>query len=1002
MKSQEKGWFLSRYLALALGLLIIVPQISRAQSPPPNDDFANRFVLTGTNAIMEGTLSGATLETNEPLHSTNATGGSVWWTWTAPADGIVGIADLPNFPAYSLAQAVAVYEGDSLDSLQQVTVFTALFFQPAFFLVSSNQTYQIAVVGRYPGDPRQVELSLTLYDNPTNDSFQTSSPLIVGQTNIVCSYFDTLEQEALWWNWTAPVDGVLELQTFGDSVAPLFTGTDVSNLVSIGWGPTSFGNYGYEVHAGEVLYVQAGENIEDGATEFAWSFNAELANDQFTNSIVLSGLPAQASGDITYALPEPGEPSPMGKSPAHTLWYQWTAPTTGQFGIMLGGSATVVSVYTGNSVSNLAVIAGKKYSAEPIIFQATAGRTYSILVGGNAGPFQLTIVAAPPNDNFASATELTGWNAETNSYTTCATMQPGEQPLTKYDSHQSIWWSWQAPYSGWVDLSLAASYPVPLEVFTGSTLRSLRLVPYGNYNPTFGLTTAAFQAQAGTIYYIRATGIRVMENHQLVIMSGPIDLSLALNTLQASVAGGSNLIVGQQNVTIQTQTNGILSGDPVALTFTAIIDLNHDPIVGTISGPPWQYTFTNMPCGLYQVTVSGTNADGVAIFAPPFTLRVSPQNDNFANSLPMPALPGGPNGTFAGATLEPGEPKFSHADTASTWFYWTPSNSAPFEVTLYDGSLQIFEGDSFANLHLVKSAANGTFVFNAVSNHTYQLRCSTASDPERSTYTVVFAQKYTNDNFADRITLTGSNVTFIADNSAATTQPGEPPPHKPSLWWTWTSPGDGYIVVTRTNMNTSYPIYLGIYTGTDFKNMQIVYAETNLGEPPASVLVPVHAGTNYQIAAEAEMPLADMLVTFNLQFTPGSTNDNFADRIAITDSNLVFSGENYSATLESNEPPEFVGQPPTQIEATLWWQWTAATNGTATINYLSGSLKPFVAVYQGTDLASLTNLAANTTYFVVPTSYTFTAQAGQTYDISVGAGGSARGQFVLQLIPPGP
>lgn len=981
MKSRAKG-SLHQTLCLAFACVVgvfVVPQICRAQSPPPNDDFTNRIVLTGTNTVMVGTLAGATLETNEPVVSTNAIGGSVWWTWTAPADGIVDIADLPGFPSYDLAQFVGVYTGDSLDSLQQVMVATGV---PAFFMAASNQTCQIAVVGRYPGDSSLVELSLALYDVPTNDSYDTRSPLTMGQSNNACCYFNNLAQQHLWWTWTAPAHGVVGSQTWGDSDVALFTGTP-GNLVQLSQFWTSFGIYGYEVQPGEVLIIQSGAN--SGLTDFELTFSGEVPNAQFTNPIVLSGLPAQVSGDGTYALAEPGDPPVMGQSPARALWYQWTAPTNGPVGIMLSGSATVVSVYTGNSLSNLVAIAGKKYSAEPITFQATAGRTYSILVGANSGPFQFTIVGPPPNDDFAAATVLSGWYAETNSYTTCATMQPGEKPLTQYDSRQSIWWSWQAPFSGWVDLSLTASYPIPLEVFTGGTLPDLQLVPYQNYNPNYGLTTAAFEAEADTVYHIRATGIRAFQNGKLVTMNGPIDLSLALSTLQASV--GSPTLIGQQNVTVLVQTNAQFE-DPVSLTFST------GSISGTIFGPPWQYTFTNVPPGLYQVTVAGTNADGAPVFAPPFTLRVKPQNDDFADRIPMPPTPGGPDGSFAGATLEPGEPKLSSSDTASTWFYWTPTNTAPFEVTLYHGSLQIFDGDTLASLHLLKAATKGSFVFNAVSNQTYQLRCSTTSDPETSTYVVVFARKYTNDNFADRTTLTGTNVTFIADNSAATTQPGEPPPHLPSLWWTWTSPGNGYIIVTRSNMDFSLPVYLGIYTGTTFKTMQIVYAETNLGEPPASVLVPVYGGTNYQIAADASLTLADTLVSFNLQFVPLSTNNSFANRIQLIDTNLVFGGENYSAAIETNQPPG------TPAEAALWWEWTATNSGDATINDLAGSIQPWVYIYSGPDTNSLTNLFANVTYYQVPTSQTFYVQAGQTYYISAGSNGTARGQFVLQLIPP--
>ena len=49
---------------------------------PANDAFAARIPIASTSAIITGSNIAASLEANEPVHSGNQPGRSVWWTWT--------------------------------------------------------------------------------------------------------------------------------------------------------------------------------------------------------------------------------------------------------------------------------------------------------------------------------------------------------------------------------------------------------------------------------------------------------------------------------------------------------------------------------------------------------------------------------------------------------------------------------------------------------------------------------------------------------------------------------------------------------------------------------------------------------------------------------------------------------------------------------------------------------------------------------------------------------
>jgi hypothetical protein len=89
-------WFAFR--ALVLGFLCFGAS-AFAQSPPVNDNFENRTILTGSPVTFTGTLANATIEAGEPMgpwywgvfapwsYTYRNGDASVWWSWTAPATG---------------------------------------------------------------------------------------------------------------------------------------------------------------------------------------------------------------------------------------------------------------------------------------------------------------------------------------------------------------------------------------------------------------------------------------------------------------------------------------------------------------------------------------------------------------------------------------------------------------------------------------------------------------------------------------------------------------------------------------------------------------------------------------------------------------------------------------------------------------------------------------------------------------------------------------------------
>jgi hypothetical protein len=131
-------------------------------------------------------------------------------------------------------------------------------------------------------------------------------------------------------------------------------------------------------------------------------------------------------------------------------------------------------------------------------------------------------------------------------------------------------------------------------------------------------------------------------------------------------------------------------------------------------------------------------------------------------------------------------------------------------------------------------------------------------------------------------------------------------------------------------------------------------------------------------------------------------NDDFANAISITDMVGSVSSTNNSATLESGEPDFINADDFASVDNSVWYQWTAPSNGVVAFDTFGSGFDTVLAVY--TNSFSDPIVAGNDDYIlgIIPQSYvTFAVQAGTTYYISVNgnpypvAGYTDAGNFVL-------
>lgn len=208
----------------------------------------------------------------------------------------------------------------------------------------------------------------------------------------------------VWFRWVAPQDGRLSVDachSIFDSLVGVFEGDRLDALVHLGssdddahcgWQPN--GATQVDVRAGVAYsFVIAGYQGGVGDYQLSWEYTAApVGNDAFASAQVLDGPTGRVSGTNVAATKEPGEPNHADQPGGSSVWYAWTAPTSGPVVFDTCGTTldTLLAAYTGSSLGALTPVASNDDVvdcgyASRIRFQAVAGTTYRLAVDGFAG-----------------------------------------------------------------------------------------------------------------------------------------------------------------------------------------------------------------------------------------------------------------------------------------------------------------------------------------------------------------------------------------------------------------------------------------------------------------------------------------------------------------------------------------------------------------------------------------------------------------------------------------
>ncbi len=793
--------------------------------PPANDDFANASLLSGLEVTTTGGNQFATSEPGEPSHGGYPPGASVWWTWTTPSIGEAYV----DVTGFSGEETLGVYTGSTLSNLTAV-ISNAWVTGPLsvhFAALNPGTTYHLAVA-----DPTGNGGSFQLHAKLAISNFP---PVIVQQpppqTNVTPGQVITLQ-------WVVQSDFPITNQWFFNG-APIGGGSLAGGGGDAGIGGGGGGGGGggddftgsFELdnvttnQAGTYYVVSTSYGGSVTSNPVIVVVNLPPSNDNFTNRITLSGVNLTTSGTTLYATLEPGEPAYAGLASGGSVWWSWTAPAAGTAFVSAtstNAGPQILQIFTGGALTDLVTVARSSQAQSPLSanFVTTAGTAYQIAVVGGGSPFQLGFQFLPAN----------------------VPPQITQQP---------------------VDVTVPAGGSASFQVGAiGGGVLTFQWEFYGTNiagatNATLALSHVATNQAGPYLVIVSNPGGSVTSSiaHLIVTLRPPND-----NFADRIVLTGSNVTTTGSNQYATPELGepshgGWGAGESVWWSWTA-------PTDGRL-----QVSVTNYSGNEYQVLAiyTGSNLSGLSAVAaniwwqPPMVSRF-----NVTSGTTYQIAVAGESGSGGAFEL----------DLAFTALTFPPQiTQQPLAQVVIGGSNATFQVAATGAPPLtyqwqfdgasLPGATNTTLQLIAVTTNqagSYQAIVTNPGGSVTSIVATLFVNvRPVNDDFANRIPLTGEEAQTNGSNRFATSEPNEPAHagYGPfaSVWWSYTPPLRGIITVSLTN--SFYGAVVGVYAGTNLSQLSLV-ASNAFGNLDGTAIVRFlgEAGTAYQIAVQGNSSIS--------------------------------------------------------------------------------------------------------------------------------------------------
>lgn len=334
---------------------------------------------------------------------------------------------------------------------------------------------------------------------------------------------------SVWFEWTCPRSGTITLTTSGDrytEIVDVYTGSKLSSLART-LRTVRFNSQlrtcvaTLDVVAGQA-YAIAVDSLPGTGESFslALAYHEAPANDAFGTRSKLEGSQWNFSGSNDFCSTEPGEPRHAGFAGGKSVWFEWEAPRSGSVLVTCSGPnvAWLLDVYQGSALTNLSTVAGRfllidqERDFSTIVFTAVSGQTYQLAVDGSmglSGPYTVSLEYPPAleHDAFSKRRSIQGTNVFFTDTSFAATSEPNEPAHAGTSVAKSLWYSWTAPVSGPVKISMTGQgFSVLPDAYQGGAIASLKVVNRGIKVIPGMSSELSFQAVLGETYQIVADG----------------------------------------------------------------------------------------------------------------------------------------------------------------------------------------------------------------------------------------------------------------------------------------------------------------------------------------------------------------------------------------------------------------------------------------------------------------------------------------------------------------
>lgn len=408
---------------LMLSTALIFTSSSMCQAAPANDSFVAAQLISSQTGSVTGTTVNATREPSEPFHAGYPGNGSVWYRWTAPANGLIKFTVVGSGRDCLLG----VYRGSQINNLVPVASNYGYLQSSVSFAVTSGAVYLIAV------DSLTLQGS-TILDwavpppPPGNDSF-VGATAIVGLTGSVTgtnvdatreigepSHSNVFGYGSVWYRWTAPANGLFKFSVSSAGIggsSPLlgaYSGNQITGLTSVSssFFPQPF--ISFAATSGTIYQIAVDSGSPGGGT---FGLNWDVippppANDSFastmslgtSSSVVVSGTLRSATSEAATGEPDLS-PSNFWEND-RTVWYSWTAPVGATWARVKSSGINLrnqLAVYSGASLESLTRLRlNERTIREPnrCTFPVSPGVTYRIRLAVEASSeYELPLLEIP-------------------------------------------------------------------------------------------------------------------------------------------------------------------------------------------------------------------------------------------------------------------------------------------------------------------------------------------------------------------------------------------------------------------------------------------------------------------------------------------------------------------------------------------------------------------------------------------------------------------------------